>query len=146
MSLLKKTRGAQWPLVAEFDFNFDDTMANTTGATTDFKSVATVAVDAIPLPPNATVLGGDILVLTAYAGPTAATVSVGDSASATKYANAVDLKTAARTALTLPDAVDTDGLDVRLTVTNTVAAATAGKVRVRVMYTVDGRVNEVLAS
>jgi hypothetical protein len=142
MAKLTKSRQAQYPLVQEYVFSFGDTAISTTGAAIDFKSVATVATFLFGLPSGAVVRGGDIIVETAYVGPTVATLSVGDSASATKYANAVNLLAAARTELTIPAAV-TGGLDVTGTVALTVAAATAGKVRVRIEYTIEGRGNEV---
>lgn len=142
MALLKATRSSQYPLMAEFTFNFDDTMVNTAGVTTDFKTVGTPAFDAINLPANANVIGGEIVVETAYATSTVATVSVGDSTSATRYASAVDIKTAARTALTLTG-YRGSGENLRLTFNITVAAATAGKVTVRVLYTIQNRAQEI---
>jgi len=148
MALLKAARGAQWPLMAEFTFNFDDTAVDTVAGTTKtFGSTfgQSLVFDAIKLPPNANVVGGEIIVETAYATSTAATISVGDSGSSTRYANAVDLKTAARTALTLTG-FRTSGEDIRLAVNATVANATAGKATVRVLYIVQGRMTEVQAS
>lgn len=144
MARLKASRTAQWPLMAEFTFNFDDTAIDTVAGTEKtFGSTfgQTLVFDAIPLPPNANVIGGEIVVETAYATSTAATISVGDSASTTRYANAVDLKTAARTALTLTGFRGA-GENIRLTVNATVANATAGKATVRVLYTVQNRSNE----
>jgi len=144
MAVLKASRTAQYPLMAEFTFNFDDTAVDTVAGTSKtFGSTfgQSLVFDAIPLPPNANVIGGEIVVETAYATSTAATISVGDSASATRYANAVDLKTAARTALTLTGFRGA-GENIRLAVNATVANATAGKATVRVLYTVQGRSNE----
>lgn len=144
MARLKATRQAQYPLVAEFTFNFDDTAIDTvSGTEKTFGSVfgQSLVFEALPLPPNANVIGGEIVVETAWATSTAATLSVGDSGSATRYANAVDLKTAARTALTLTGFRGA-GENIRLAVNATVANATAGKATVRVMYTVQNRGNE----
>lgn len=148
MAVLKSTRGAQYPLLAEFTFNFDDTAVDSVAGTSKtFGSTfgQSLVFDAIPLPPNANVIGGEIIVETAYATSTAATLSVGDSGSATRYANAVDLKTAARTALTLTG-YRGSGENLRLAVNATVANATAGKVTVRVLYTIQGRANEAQIS
>lgn len=145
MALLKAARTAQWPLMAEFTFNFDDTAVDSVAGTTKtFGSTfgQNLVLDAIPLPPNANVIGGEIIVETAGVGPTAYTLSVGDSGSATRYASAVDLKTAARTALTLTGFRGA-GENIRLTMNVTVANASAGKATVRVLYTVQGRSNEV---
>jgi hypothetical protein len=63
--------------------------------------------------------------------------------------NAVDLKTAAKTALTATGVaalLANAGQNLRATIAYTVANATAGKVRVRVQYTVDHRTSEVQVS
>jgi len=156
------TRSAQWPLVAEFVYNFNDwvvdssdgvkrtfgsTVANSadpaesglTGA-----AAATIVFDGIKMPRGAVIHGGEVIVETAFAGSTAATVSVGIAGLTTALANAVDTKTAARTALTLTSPLLCNaGQDIRITAAYTVANATAGKVRVRVGYTIDDRANEV---
>ena len=143
MALLKATRNAQWPLMAEFTFNFDDTMVDVNGVTKDFKTFGgNPVVDVINLPANATVIGGELVVETAYTGTTVATVSIGDSASATRYGSAINLMSAARTALTLTGFRGA-GENLRLTFNLTVANATAGKATVRVLYTIQGRSNEV---
>ena len=51
MTKLIATRGQQYPLVAEFIFNFGDTMVDINGALKDFKTVGSTVVDAINLPP-----------------------------------------------------------------------------------------------
>lgn len=142
MALLTKTRAAQYPLVQEFIFNFGDTMVNTSGATADFKTVGTPVFEVFKLPVGAVISGGDLIVETAYAGPTAATVSVGDAASATRFLAATSLLSAARTALTIPVTALGSGADVLLTFSLTVANATAGRARVRIQYTIEGRANE----
>lgn len=144
MALLKPSRTAQYPLQAEFTFNFNDTAVDTVAGTTKtFGSTYTdlIVFDAIPLPANANVVGGEIVVETAYAGTTVATISVGDSASATRYASAVNIMAAGRTALTLTGYRGA-GENIRLTLNTTVANATAGKVTVRVLYTIQSRANE----
>lgn len=147
MALLKATRTAQWPLVAEFVFNFNDTMVDVNGATKSFGSTYTDAgtFEVIPMPPGAIVAGGELIVETAGAGPTAYTVSVGTSASATALLGATSILSAGRTALSTLgyNATVNGGGNIRIAIASTVANATAGKVRVRVMYTVDGRSNEV---
>jgi hypothetical protein len=166
-------RTAQYPLFAEFTFNYNDWTIDSTdgvkrafgaavtnsGATNAIDPVTgenipglvggvagTIVLDALPMPAGAVIEGGEVIVETAYATSTAATVSVGIAGSTTVLANAVDMKTAGRTALTMTTTVPMTcnaGTNIRLTVAYTVAAATAGKVRVRVMYTVDNRANEV---
>lgn len=143
MSLLKASRTAQYGLWAEFTFNFSDTMADVNGLVKDFKTVAAPMVaDVIPLPPYAIIIGGEVVTETAAAGSTAYNVSVGDSASATRYLGATDKTAAGRTAL-VPTGYVGAGENVRVTVAPTVADATAGKVTVRVNYVIRGRSQEV---
>lgn len=143
MAKLTQSRAAQTVLVQEYVFSFGDTVVDTAGANKNFYAFGGDPQFALArMPVGAVVIGGDVIVETAYVGPTAATLSVGDSGSATKYASAVNLLAGARTALTIPAGV-TAGLDIVGKLTLTVANATAGKVRVRVMYTIEGRGNEV---
>ena len=141
MSKLIATRGQQYPLVAEFTFNFDDTMVDTAGATKDFKTVGSTVVDAINLPTGAIVTGGEVVTETAVGGSTAYNVSVGDYDKAGRYLNAIDRAAAGRTPL-VPTGYVGNGEQIRVTVAPTVAAATAGKVTVRVQYIVRNRINE----
>ena len=141
MTKLIAARGAQYPLVAEFTFKFDDTMVDINGALKDFKTVGSTVVDAINLPPNAIVVGGEVVTETAVTGSTAYNVSVGDSGSATRYMGVTDRAAAGRTALA-PTGYVGSGEPIRVTVTPTVAASTAGRVTVRVQYIVRNRVNE----
>lgn len=142
MAKLIATRGRQYPLVAEFTFNFDDTMVDTSGAVKDFKTVGSTVVDAIKLPQGAVVIGGDVVTESAATGSTAYNISVGDATSTTRYLSATDKTSAGRTALTLTGYVS-NGEQIRVTVNPTVATATGGKFTVRVMYIVRNRVNEV---
>lgn len=145
MSALKKNRTLQYGLWAEFTFSIGDTMINTSGNADAFDTVASHVFDVIGLPPNAIVVGGEVVTETAFVGSTAYNVSVGDSGSATRYLGATDKTTAARTAL-VPTGYVGAGEDIRLTVAPTVATATAGKLTVRVNYVVRGRANEVQAT
>ena len=144
MAKLIPARSAQYPLLATFVFNFDDTIADVNGVTKSFGAVYTDAVVAqvINLPEGAVIVGGEVVVETAGVGPTAYTASLGDSSSATRYANAVDLKTAGRTALTLSGYRTSENL--RLTIASTVANATAGKATVRVLYEIPNRAHETI--
>ena len=143
MSKLIATRGAQYPLVAEFTFLFGDTMTNTTGVLKDFKTVGTTVVVAINLPTGAIVIGGEVVTETAVTGATAYNVSVGDSASATRYLGVTDRLAAGRTAL-VPTGYVGNGENLRVTVAPTVAASTAGKVTVRVQYIMRDRWSETV--
>jgi len=137
------TRGGQYPITAEFTFDVaNDTMKNASGADDNFKVVGSHVFDAILLPTNAIVVGGEVVTETAVSGSTAYNVSVGDSGSATRYLGVTDKVAAGRTAL-VPTGFVGGGEQVRVTVAPTVADATAGKVTVRVSYIIRNRVNEV---
>lgn len=144
MAKLTATRGAQYPLLAEFTFNFDDTMADINGVTKSFGSTYTDAIVCTPvnLPEGAVIVGGELVVETAGVGPTAYTAALGDSSSATRYLGATTLLSAARTALTLTGYRTTENL--RLTIASTVANASAGKFTIRVMYVIPNKVNETV--
>lgn len=166
MSKLLATRSTQRPQVAEFVFNYNDYVTDSvsgskvtlgsTVALADPSSMVsgltgavanTITFDAIPMPVGAVIAGGEVIVETAVTGSTAYTVSVGIAGTLTALANAVSCLTAARTALTMTTTVPmiaNTGTNLRLTIAYTVANATAGKVRVRVMYTIDGKADETV--
>ena len=147
MPLIQATRGAQPVMSAEFAFSFNDTMRDVNGVVKTFGSVFGDAgvFDAINLPLGAVVVGGELIVETAGVGPTAYTAAIGHSGSATAFLAATDLKATAgtRVALTGLGLQANDGKNVRLTIASTVANASAGKFRLRVNYTIDGRITEV---
>ena len=161
------TRTVQYPVAAEFAFNHNDWVVDAvSGSKVTFGSTVALSVDpleagllgavantgiafyAIPLPVGAVITGGELIVETAYTGSTLATISIGTAASPTAFGATLDLKTAGRTALALTttnamlsNAVTAN--NILITVAYTVANATAGKARVRVQYTLDGKSNEV---
>lgn len=141
MAKLIPSRAAQTVLSAEFTFEFADTMVDVTGATKDFKTVGTHVFEPINLPPRATVISGEVVTETAVTGSTAYNISVGDSASATRYLGVTNKLTAGRTAL-VPTGYVGNGENLRVTVNPTVADATAGKVTVRVQYIMRDRWSE----
>ena len=164
MAKLLASRSAQWPLVQEFTFNVatavDDKMATVVGnviggASPHFQAVtqsiggfyAGVAqvYEIAPLPVGATLIAGEVVVSSAVVGPTASSITVGDSGSAARYLGTTSLLAAARTAL-VPTGYVGNGENIRITVTNTVAVATAGKVSIRLTYVMAGRVNEIIVS
>lgn len=138
MALLKKTTGAQYPLRASFEFDIaaGDTMLATDGTVKTFKG-PTGAFDIVPLPFGAQVIGGELIVKTASneGGAGTHTLSVGDSASATRYLGATSLKAAARTAL-VPTGYVSLGEALRITIAATVGDATVGKAQVMVEFVV----------
>ena len=98
------------------------------------------AEPAIDLPGNAVVVGGDVVVTTAWNSATTATLKLGDAADDDRYtAAAVDLKTVGRTALTLTGFKHTVSEALKALVAQTGAAATAGSARITIQYFVDGR-------
>jgi hypothetical protein len=163
---LLASRTAQYPLVAQLIGNFNNwvvdaltgskvTLGSTVAAATDpnepglLGAVANTAIsfDAIPLPVGAIVTGGELIVDTAYAGCTAATISLGIVGALTDLLSTVNLMATGRTAFALTGLITEDslagGANLRMTIAYTVANATAGKFRLRVMYTIDGRAHEV---
>lgn len=141
MAKVLATRGAQWPLTAEFVINLTDTVVNTSGAEEAIGTVGSHVFDAIKLPVNAIVVGGAVTTEVAATGPTALNISVGDSTNATRYLGATDRVAAGRTAL-VPTGYVGNGEDLRVTVAPTVAVATAGKISVHVQYIIRNRVTE----
>jgi hypothetical protein len=143
MATKQANRGLQYPLVHVFEFDVLDTMATTAGVEQAFKTAAGV-YEIMLMPGNYQVIGGDITVVTASTETGTATMSVGDSGSATRYANAVNIKAAARTALTLTGLQLTGGQNIRITLANQNGDAAAGKVRITLMYILPtGRAHEV---
>lgn len=140
MAKLNAARVAQYPLVAEFTFNFNDTIKATDGVVKAFNAASLVA-DIVDLPMGAVVIGGEVVVEVADSVSTTWTLSLGDAASATRHANAVSLKSAGRTSLTLTGYRGSETIRATLAATGT--APTGGKVTVRVMYVITGRANEV---
>ena len=136
-------RGGQYPITAEFTFDVaNDTMKNVSGADDNFKVVGSHVFDAILLPTNAIVVGGEVVTETAVSGSTAYNVRVGDSVNDARYLASTDRVAAGRTALTVTGFVG-GGEQVRVTVAPTVANATAGRITVRVIYIIRNRVTEV---
>ena len=163
MAKVIATRTAQFAQVAEFVFNFSDyatdsvdgvkkTFGSTTatadpaGAVAGLQAGTGITIDAIPMPPGAVIVGGSVVVETAYAGAGAgATLSVGIVGSPTALVNAMDLDAAtagSSTAMTLVPLLSNGGQNLRVTTAGLTATATAGKVRVRIQYTIDGRNHE----
>lgn len=168
MSKLLATRGVQRVLAAEFAFNYNDwatdsvsqvkttfgstvALADPSSAVSGLTAGTGLVLDVIPMPLGAVIVGGEVIVDTAYVGIGAgATLSLGIAGSTTALVNAMDLDAAAagsRTALTLTAPLLCNaGQNIRLTTSGLTATATAGKVRVRVQYTIDGKMDEVVTT
>lgn len=160
---LLASRTAQYPLFAEFAASFNqwvvdsvsgvkETFGSTVATATDpgesgltGPAANTITFDSIPMPVGAVITGGELVVETAYAGPTAATISLGIAGNTTALLSAVSLLSTGRTALSLAaPLLSNAGQNLRATVAYTVANATAGKFRLRIQYTIDGRAGEVI--
>lgn len=143
MAKLIASRGAQYPLVAELVLNMaTDSVVDINGVTRDLKTFGTAIVfDAILLPPKAVVLSGEVTTEVAVSGSTAVNVIVGDSAVANRYLASTDKVAAGRTAL-VPTGYVGLGEQIRVSITPTVADATAGTISIRVAYAIRDRINE----
>jgi hypothetical protein len=144
MALKKPARTAQRPLVAEFTWNFDDTMVNTAGNTVDFGKVnaggAAGKFDVINLPVGAVVVGGSLTVETAF-DTAGYDVTVGDSGSENRYLTSTDVKATGLTAL-VPTGYRGTGQNIRITMSSD-DVCTTGKATLRVEYVIGGRATEV---
>ena len=146
MALKTATRGAQYHLMGEFIASFNDTGKDAvTGATKGFGTTIAenLVMDAILIPVGAVITGGELIVETQGVGPTVYTVAISTS-TGTALLAATSLLAAAGTRTTfsaLGFAQTQAGENIRITMASTVAAATAGKFRVRVLYPIDGKMN-----
>jgi hypothetical protein len=162
MPRINASRTAQYPLFAEFLWTHNGwvvdsadgakkTLGSTVALSTDPLEPAltgpaanTITFDCLPMPVGAVIRGGELIVETAVTGSTAYTVSLGIAGSLTALLNAQSALAVGRTALTLTSPLLANaGQNLRATIAYTVANATAGRLRLRVDYTVDGRANEI---
>lgn len=127
MAIIKRSRQAQYPLVAELVFNYNDGVANLaslTGLSTELAFRAGVTdlgsqaaptgvlngtvytanlntgstfFEVLTLPAGAQVIGGDVQVEVPYAGPSTATLALGNPNSGGMYLPATSLKSTAFT-------------------------------------------------
>jgi len=144
MSLIHSSRTAQSTLVAEFLFNFDDTMVPKAGGTAvDFGLTNTSAttVVAIPLPPNSTVLRGTMDTLVAFDAATL-NVTIGDDTDPDRFLTTTDKKGVGSTDLVAVPYFNETGENVELTFT-AADVCTTGQAVVRVEYVVQDRACEV---
>lgn len=149
MAKIRAARGAQYVKSAEFIFNFDDTMVDIAGVAKDFGTTIASApvVDIINLPVGAQIVNGDLVVETQGVGPTTYTVALGIAGNTACYLAATSLLAAAstRTPLLLTSSLASiAGANVRMTMVDSVAAATAGRFRVTILYKLDGQINEAV--
>ena len=127
---ISKAQMIQYPAVAQIVIPFGDVDTGVEQA-------------ACELPAGAIVVGGEVVVTTAYDSATSATLDLGDAADPDRYtATPVDLKSAGATALDVTGYQYAETEDATATITLTGATA-AGSVTVNVMYVVAGRGHEV---
>lgn len=128
---ITKDSGRQYPLVARVDFTYSD-LTDATG------------VEAIDIPPGAEIVGGELVIETAFNSATSDTIDVGDGGDTDRYtASPVNVAATGRTALTLTGYTYTakDTIDILWDGTGT--APTAGAGYLKVTYTIEDRANEV---
>lgn len=130
---ISKDTGRQWPLCAVVDIAYSDTPTTAT------------FYEAADLPVTARVIGGALVVKTAW-DSTTNTFAVGDSGAAARYLSATDLKTVGTTAFDFSADDGSAPLDIGVTYTETGTAATAGAAQLIILYTMDGKANEVQPS
>lgn len=165
MARKQPTRTAQKILETDFNFSWNDwvidptdsakkTLGSSVALSVDPTEVGlsgpvanTVSFDSLNMPLGAVIVGGSLIVETAGVGPTAYTVSLGVVGNLAAVLPATSLLVAARTPLplTLP-LVSNAGQNIRMTVAYTVANATAGRFRLRINYTIDGRAEEAIGN
>lgn len=124
-----KNAGRQSPLVAEVAFTFEDL-------------VSAVAKAAADLPAGATVVGGEVIIDTAWDTGTTDVLDIGDGDNGSRYANDVNLKATGRTALTLTGYKYAAADTVDLTKTAVGTAPTQGAGRLHLHYIISGRASE----
>ena len=98
------------------------------------------AANAIDLPVNAVVVGGDVVVGTAWNSVTSDAIVVGDATTANRYLGSTSIAATGRTAL-VPTGflVTATQPSVKVTWTGVGTAPSAGALRLRVDYIVKGR-------
>lgn len=125
---VQKKSGRQQVISAIVDFTYADVAVDGT------------LHDLIDIPVNAVVVGGDLVVDTAWNNLTTATLTVGDATTNNRYLTATSLKTPGRTALVPTGFKHTSSEpSIRGAGVMSGTAATAGAARLRVDYVVMGR-------
>jgi hypothetical protein len=143
MAKLTASTARQYPLVAMFTVNFDDTMLNTSGVEKDFGKTTVAETNTfgvINLPYGAVVTGGRWVTNTAF-DTAGLDVTVGDSSTGNRYMASTDVKGTGVTAL-VPTGYVSDGKNLTISV-QCDDVCTAGKATLYVEYIITGRTNEI---
>jgi hypothetical protein len=140
MALIKNINGRQWLLVAEAVIDLaKDSFWTTAGAWQALSAGGALVADAVPLPPNAVLVGGHLNVEVA-SDATTHTLAIGDVNAPARYLAATDLKAVAKTLLTLTGYRGV-GEDIRFTFAGT-GVPTVGRFAFCASYYVVDRANE----
>jgi len=127
---ITRTDDYQWPLTKVKRFTFADLVDDE-------------AVNAHWIPPGAIVVGGALVVETAWDSATTATLDIGDSVDPDRYtASPIDLKTAGRTALTLTGHKYASPTNLQFFLAEAGTAATEGEAYVELTIVLEDRQNE----
>jgi len=125
---ITKNVARQCPVAAFVDINLADVVTN-------------VAADALVLPPGAVVLSGQLITIEAWNSTTSDVLDVGDATTAARYLTDGNIRAlAARVALVPTGFVHTASNNtLKVTWTSGGGTPTTGKVRLEVLYYIQGR-------
>ena len=124
-------QSTQYPVVASVSFTYADLTSGT-------------VEDLCQVPAGATVVGGEVIVDTAWDSGTSDTLDVGDGDDDDRYTSTIiNLQATGRVALTLTGYKYTESDTIDATPTSVGTAATAGAARINIMYVVEDRGHEV---
>lgn len=153
MAKVLKQPHAQTVLSIAFEINATDTMVNTTGNEVAFgvlTSGSNTVFDIATMPPNSVVIGGRVVVLTVFATSSANTIDIGDSDDTDRYTEtgAIDLQDpdapASGVELLGDGKIYVGNQNLRITLSNATATATAGRAVVVINFVMLGRASENL--
>ena len=129
LTLKEQNSGRQYPLIAVVELGFADLPAGE-------------ATEIFELPHGAVVIGGDFVVTQVGDGAVSETMDIGDTASGDRYADGVNAKALARTALTITGFKTSGKTAITATRIEGGAAAMQGTYRFTVLYMQTDRSNE----
>ena len=127
---LTKTSGRQPVLSATIPFTFEDFTSG-------------VAVEAIDLPGGAYIVGGEVVITTAFNTSSSDALEVGDSSAVNALKSSFSVQSTGITALVPYQGSIATKDAVTLELTSVGTAATAGAGFLRVSYVIDGRATDV---
>lgn len=152
MANFKKIAGGQYPLVAVLDVLATDTMDNIAATPVNLafgaEDAALTTFDIVTPPPGSTITHIRVSVPTVWAGATAATLDLGDSADPDRYTETapydlMNVDEAITVIDFLGDGYVYDGaIALRATFLNTVTASTSGRVIIAAFMVTPGKINE----